>query len=262
MLRSLRTAEKAMQFEQVRIDALANNLANVDATGFRQILTRVAQQNATGVDNSGPDGLPLGPDRQPVQIDAKDSWVPDLGVEMYHATDVRNGPLRSTGRDGDLAILGEGFFVVQAGEEELYTRAGGLQLNETRQLVTPDGNPVLGAGGPITIEGDKFTVDVNGTVVVDGSTAGRLKLVNFSDPTLLEHRGNSLLAAPEEISAEPIPPEQVSISQGQLEGSNVNAIDTLVDMIAAQRSFEIESKIMSANDEMLGKSVNQLARVT
>ncbi len=262
MLRSLRIAEKAMQFEQVRIDALANNLANVDAVGFRQVLTRVAESNTAAVGSPGPDGLPSTAQRGPRTVAPDRGWLANRNIEMYHATDVRGGPIRNTGRQTDLAILGEGFFVVQSGDEELYTRAGAFRLDETRRLVTPDGNPVQGTGGPIVAEGSSFAVAADGTVTVDGAVAGRVKLVTFDDPTRLMHRAGSLLAAPDDVQAQPLPAERVELAQGHVEGSNVNAIDTLVDMIAAQRAFEIEAKILSANDEMLEKSVNKLSRIT
>lgn len=85
-------------------------------------------------------------------------------------------------------------------------------------------------------------------------------MVQFTDPSRLQHAGGSLLKAPPDLPAEQVPAEQVQIVQGQLERSNVNPIDTLVAMIAAQRAFEVEAKILTAGDRTLEHSVNQLGR--
>ena len=96
----------------------------------------------------------------------------------------------------------------------------------------------------------------------DGAVAGRIRLVDFADPTRLEHLGANLLAAPADMPAEAVPAAAIAVAQGHLEGSNVNPIDTLVAMIEAQRAFEVHAKIMSTEDEMLNKAVNNLPRTT
>jgi flagellar basal body rod protein FlgG len=179
---------------------------------------------------------------------------------MSSAVDTRPGPLRETGRMTDLALQGRGFFVVQTPQGEMYTRNGRFTVDAQGRLVNGSGLPVLGSGGPLEVEGS-FVVERDGTLTAGGNVIGRLQVVDFADAGRLEHRGESLLAAPRGVAAEPLAPEQVEMVQGQLEGSNVDPVMTLVAMIAAQRAFEIESRLMQASDENLDKAVNQLPAV-
>ena len=105
-------------------------------------------------------------------------------------------------------------------------------------------------------------MDTDGTVTVGSAKRGRLRVVTFEQPHNLEHRGDGLLRGSESLSPKDIEPGKATVMQGYLEGSNVDPVRTLVDMIAAQRAFEVESKVLQANDEMLGKSVNTLGRTT
>jgi flagellar basal-body rod protein FlgG len=158
----------------------------------------------------------------------------------------------------DLAIAGEGFFVVQTAQGERYTRNGRFTVDRDGRLVTGNGEPVLGGGGPLEVPGGQFAVLRDGSVVAEGNVIGRLQVVRFVDPSKLEHKGNSLLAAARDQTAEPLPPESVEVVQGSLETSNVDPIDALVDMIAAQRAFEIEARVMQTGDDSLDKAVNSL----
>lgn len=248
--------------EQVRIDALANNLANVNSAGFKQILTRVAQPapNDSPAGGSRTDLQTLGSTRTPAG--GGSNWGPVTRMDLYHAIDMRPGPISATGRKTDVAIMGEGFFEVETPDGKRYTRDGSFSINAQHQLTTPGGLLVQGDGGPITIDGNDFTIASDGSVAVDGKTTGRLKLVTFADPTLLEHMGDSILRAPDTQEPKPLTPEQTVVAQSHLEGSNVNPIDTLVAMITAQRAFEVQSSVMKTEDEMLNKSVNNLPRVS
>ncbi len=252
MIRSLNTAEKAMQVLQVKIDALANNLANADSTGFRQVLTRVAEK-------SDPALRPAAGGTQGTGSPAKAGSVP---LELTNALDARPGAIKATGRQTDLALMGKGFFVVSSPGGERYTRNGSFMLNEQRQLTTPDGLLVQGDGGPLTIEGSSMSVEPDGTITSDGNVVGRLKIVDFDKPFRLEHQGANLLKAPADMAAQALPKQDTVVAQGHLEGSNVNPIDTLVAMIEAQRAFEVQAKIMTTEDEMLNKAVNYLPRAT
>jgi flagellar basal-body rod protein FlgG len=265
VIRSLNTAENAMQMQQLRIDALANNLANVNSTGFRGVLTRVSEQGSPettanineGEQAQGVDGaLP-----RPTGRDAA-NWQPVRPLELYHATDTRGGPVSATGRDTDVAILGRGFFSLQTEAGERYTRGGSFTINNQNELTTPDGTKVLGTGGPIVLNGESFSVEADGRVLVDGAQVAQFKIVDFGDPGRLEHLGSNMMKAPDDMEAQAVPVEEIALAQGHIEGSNVNAIDTLVAMIAAQRAFEVQSKVINTEDEMLSKSVNNLPRVT
>lgn len=292
VLKSLRTSAHGMSLQVVQINTLANNLANVDATGFKQLLTRIAERGAA------PEPKPAanGPNPAEVVNPAGEAGAPGaaqtvaapaagaaaaaggradgpaapgraaaapraVALEIGTGLDARPGPLRETGRAADLALQGDGFFVVQTERGEFYTRNGHFTLDSNGRLVTGGGGTVQSSGGPLEIEGGAFVVEPDGSVTSGGNLLGRLQVVTFADPARLEHRGDALLAAPRDMAAEPLPAEQVQVVQGQLESSNVNPIDALVDMIAAQRAFEIESRVMQATDENLEKSVNQLPSV-
>ncbi|MCB1183360.1 flagellar hook-basal body protein [bacterium] len=261
MIRSLNTAERAMQLEQVRIDALANNLANVNTTGFKQILTRVAQPD----DPNGGGGTNPGQQVQAQtgarQTPGTGNWAPVTRMDLTHALDNRRGPVTATGRDTDIAVMGDGFFELATPDGPVYTRDGSFTVNAQQQLTSADGKLVQGEGGPITLDGKDFAVGPDGTVTVDGRPAGRLKLVEFDDPTRLEHMGDGVVRAPDFLEPKPVPQDRVVVAQGHLEGSNVNPIDTLVALITAQRAFEVQSKVMKTEDDLLSKSVNTLPRV-
>ena len=261
MIRSLNTAEQTMQMQQLRIDALANNLANVNSTGFRQILTRVTEQGSSKVGPAGEDGTPQADGQLGLEMPKGENWAPVTPMELEHAVDILPGAIRPTGRDTDLALMGRGFFAVQTPGGERYTRAGSFALDAEKRMTMPSGELLIGTGGPIQLNGESFSVEANGTVMVDGNAVGQVKIVDFPDATKLMHQGNNLLEAPEDMPAVAVPVEEIVLAQGHLEGSNVNAIDTLVAMIAAQRAFEIQTKVMTTEDEMLEKSVNNLPRV-
>ena len=157
--------------------------------------------------------------------------------------------------------MGEGYFEVQTEGGAAYTRNGSFLLDAEQRLTTPDGYPVLGERGPINLAGTEFSIGNDGAVMVDGKLTDRLKLVVFDDPSRLEHLGESLVRPPADMETRTLDAAEVVVAQGHLEGSNVNPIDTLIAMITAQRAFEVQSKVMSTEDEMLEKSVNNLPRV-
>ncbi|HOX26474.1 MAG TPA: flagellar hook-basal body protein [Candidatus Krumholzibacteria bacterium] len=243
MLRNLQTARQAMLFEQARIDALANNLANAATTGFRQVLTRVTEQAATG------------------QAGKPAARGGEADLVMSQIVDPRAGQLQTTGRGTDLALSGRGFFAVRDEEgNDFYTRDGAFRIDDTGRLVTARGLAVQGSSGPIQATGGVIAVDAEGNVSVDGAARGRLRLVDFAAPERLQHRGDGMLVANPEDAPVEIAAGEITVLQGYLEDSNVDPVQTLVDMIAAQRAFEIETKVLQASDEMLAKSVNTLGR--
>lgn len=271
MLRTLQTARQSLHLEQTRIDNLANNLANAATSGFRQILTRVTEQVAPQPGQPEGEEAPPAADREATQELARtlpaptgaDGRAAGRTLVMSQAVDMRPGPLSATGRHLDVAISGPGFFVVRDPEgNEHYTRDGSFNLDAGGQLVNAGGLSVLGTGGPIPAAGGELAIDAHGALLVDGVERGRLRLVTFEQPHQLLHRGDGVLAAPPGLVATEVPPGEATLLQGHLEGSNVDTVRTLVDMIAAQRAFEIGAKVLQANDEMLGQSVNTLGRNT
>jgi flagellar basal-body rod protein FlgG len=265
VLRSLQTARHSLHREQTRIDNLANNLANVATSGFRQILTRITEQEAPGVDRAEPQEPAAPPATRVEQAlplrGAETGWVAERQLVMSQAVDMRPGSVAATGRNLDVALSGRGFFVVRDEDgNEYFTRDGGFNVDAAGRLVNAGGMPVQGAGGAIQIGGGEVTIDAAGDVMAGGTNRGRLRVVDFPAPERLLHRGGGLLAAPPDMPPNEAADAQTAVLQGHLESSNVDPVRTLVDMIAAQRAFEIGTKVLQANDEMLGQSVNTLGR--
>jgi flagellar basal body rod protein FlgG len=159
--------------------------------------------------------------------------------------------------------MGAGFFEISTPQGTAYTRHGSFMRDAEQRLTTPDGHQVMGERGPILMkEGESFDIANDGSIMVDGKFLDRLKMVSFADPTRLEHLGASLLIPPADMESRVMDSAEIVVAQGHLEGSNVNPIDTLIAMIAAQRAFEVQSKVMTTEDELLEKSVNNLPRIS
>jgi flagellar basal-body rod protein FlgG len=254
MIRALWTSASGMQAQQLIIDAIANNLANVNTTGFKrsradfQDLLYQTLRVPGGPSSSGtevPTGMELGHGSHAVAIQ-----------KLF-----LQGDYQQTQNDLDLAIEGSGFFQVkQPNGEVAYTRAGALKLNNEGRLVTSDGLPIE---PEITIppEATKVSIVADGTVsvLVPGKSqpveVGNLKLARFVNPGGLSSIGKNLYlqTAASGDASEGKPGEEGlgTLSQGSLEMSNVNVVEEMVNMIAGQRAYEINSKAVQAADEML-----------
>jgi flagellar basal-body rod protein FlgG len=246
VLKGLRAAETAMNIQLTKTNVLANNLANVDTAGFKQVLTQVAEKDEAAGD-------------APVRAPGRRSLV-DRILDLRAPIDMSQGTLRETGRPLDAAMRGEGLFKVRRDGREYYTRNGSFVLDEQRRLTTSDGAEVLGTGGPVTVPEGEIVIRGDGTLLVDGVEADRLAVVDFADSGRLRHVGGSVFAAPDDMPARTLAADEVDVVQGALEGSNANPIDTMVGMIAAQRAFELEAKVLQATDRTLDKAVNELSR--
>ncbi|MGM3277828.1 flagellar basal-body rod protein FlgF [Ralstonia sp. 24A2] len=223
--------------------ASANNLANASTTGFK---AQIDAFHTVGVQGDG------SPTRSYVMASA-------IG------TDVTQGPIETTGRALDVAVDGQGYFAVQAADgSEAYTRAGTFQLNADGTIVTLAGQPVMGDGGPITLPPNttvQFAKD--GTVnaisadnVTPPVSLGRLKLVSI-DPSNLNRGADGLFRQRDGQDADTN--ENVRITPGALEGSNVNLTDSLVNMIEISRQLEMQMKSLQTSDTN-AQSANELLR--
>jgi len=177
-------------------------------------------------------------------------------------TDFTQGQLQPTGNPLDLALEGKGFMCIETAGGERYTRNGEFTRNSEGYLVTKEGNMVLGEKGAIQINGETSSINEKGEVLVDGALIDKLKLVDFKDYELLRKEGDGLIKIADEIDVQENLTETKSIlRQGYIEGSNVNSVREMVDMLTMLRSFEGNQKVLKAYDEMLGKSVNELGRI-
>ena len=253
MIRALWTAATGMQSQQVNMDVIANNLANVNSSGFKKsradfqdILYQTSKAAGTGIDGGQiPTGIQVG-----------------LGSRVAAVQKVfTTGDFMQTENELDLAIEGNGFFQVTMPDgTEAYTRSGAMKKDSTGRLVTSDGFPlfpevVIPENSTSVSIGSGGTVDV----ILDGESTptqvGTIDLVRFGNAAGLKSLGRNLYAetpttgAP--ISGTPGDQGFGSLSQGFLEGSNVNIMEEMVNMIAGQRAYEVNSKSIKTADEML-----------
>ena len=253
---SLYSAATGMEAQQLNLNAIANNLANVNTPGFK--LSKIEFQDllyqkprAVGSDSGGGNIVPTG-------IEVGNGSRVASSSKLF-----TQGQLTNSGEKLDLAIQGDGFFEVQRNDgTTAYTRDGSFKLNAQGQVVTTDGLPVL-SGFQAIPAGATVTIAENGQVSVQspsGTQSFRLTMTRFANPSGLRSMGANLY---EETSASGTPEsgnpgEQGfgSTLQGYIEGSNVNIMEEMVALIIAQRAYEINSKSIQTSDEMLQNVAN------
>lgn len=259
MIRSLYTAATGMVAQQLNLDVVANNLANVNTTGFKKsradfedLMYQVIAEPGTSSGQAGtsPTGIQVG-------LGSKTSSVGKIHSQ---------GDFQSTGNPLDVAIEGDGFFqVTLPNGNTAYTRAGNFKLNETGQLVTSDGFQVTPA---ITIPSD--TVDI--TISTDGQVSvkqpgtatatqvGQLQVARFQNPAGLRSKGRNLYEETESSGAATLanPGESGTgtLAQRMLEGSNVSVVEEIVQMVTGQRAYEAGSKVLTTADTLLSIALN------
>ena len=176
------------------------------------------------------------------------------------STDLQQGTFRETGRPLDLSLSGSGFLVVRTEGGERFFRGGSLRLDPQGRLTDAHGSPVLGLDGPIVIHGGLVEVQGDGTVRVDGAEAGRLRIETVDDPGLLrkEGVGRFVPGGP----TRPLPdPGATKIRQGSIEEANVDAVLSMVDLVAIQRAYSANVDALKAMDSMLGTITNEVGKV-
>lgn len=228
-----------------RLDVISNNLANVNTPGFKK--DKMLFESMLAGDKNPP-AVPQGTTADPI-LQKTDLYI-----------DYTPGTVSQTGNTLDLALSGDGFFVVNTPDGAAYTRQGNFQISADGTLVTADGFPVMGQGGPIRIKGSAVEVDLMGVVKVDGTVAGTISMVDFPRPYNLVKTANAQFvpATPQDI---PQPAANSGILQGHLEGSNVETVTEMVQMIETTRYYEACSKIIKAYDDISAKAVNELGRL-
>lgn len=247
MIRGLYTSASGMIAQMSKNDVAANNLANVNTTGFKK---------DTAVFRSFPEMLLKrinDPDKnvsRPVIGNLGTGTVLDEVI-----TSNNQGSLQETGAPLNLAIAGEGYFVVKRDGRELYTRNGNFTVDKEGFLTTANGDRVQGQNGDIQINGQQISIDSRGEIIVDKNSLGFLRLTAIQDPKLLVKMGDSFFA---EGQAQPFKGE---VKQGFLEASNVNTIVEMVDLISVMRAYETNQKAIQAHDQTLDKAVNEVGRV-
>jgi flagellar basal-body rod protein FlgG len=247
MIRGIYTAASGMMAEAVRNDSIANNLANVNTAGFKKdvAVTKDFASMLIQRVNDGTEAPVIGSMGTGVVVDE---------IATIHSS----GMMRTTGNDLDMAIDGKGFFTVETPNGVRYTRNGTFTQNSQGELVTQEGYPVLGQNRRIRTNGSKLTVRGDGRVAVDGVDTDQLQLVEFADDKQLTKEGSSLYSAPANAQSQSA---TGVVHQGVLEQSNVNVVAEMVNMISGYRAYEVNAKSVQAQDETLGKAVNDVGKL-
>ncbi len=254
MNRALRTAASGMAAQQMNVEIIANNLANVNTIGFKKSRPEFQDLMYQTLKASGVSQNPN--IRVPIEIQVGNGTVPVATLKTFSQGDVQttNNPL-------DVAVQGEGFLQVRRPDGSLaYTRDGALKLSADGTLVTSQGyvfEPGITLGGDTTnvTIGRDGTIDVATATEATPTKAGQVELAKFVNPAGLRAIGNSLFVETP-ASGPPIPGTPGTegfgeILQGTLEASNVDVVEEMVGMITAQRAYEMNAKTITAVDEML-----------
>jgi flagellar basal-body rod protein FlgF len=218
------------------LDIIANNVANANTTGY-QAEDPLFEEYLARLDR-----------------------MEDVSFVQDRATlnDTSPGPLQSTGNPLDVAMIGAGYFVVETPEGFRYTRAGAFQLNAEGQIVTPSGAAVMGEGNaPIFIAPGETSIAIarDGTISTENGAVGRLAVVRFEHPEILQKVGDTLYEATETPTAVEIP----QVAQGTIEASNVRPVVELTRLIEVSRTYQQVQQMIDAEAEIAKKALTALA---
>lgn len=228
------------------LDVVANNVANINTTGFKtdstvfeEYLMPVASHDHFS-----------GPDRRLSYVQDRATWH-DMG----------QGPVKQTNNPLDVAIDGNAFLVVQTPRGERYTRNGAFQINAQGQLVTSEGYPVLGDGGPVQFQTEDRDINIarDGTISVPDGTRGRLRLVTFANAQRLQKDSTSTFAAPADMP--PQAAENVHVMQGSVEQSNVRPVVEMARLIEVSRAYTQLATLLQQHGDIRKSAIERLAEV-
>jgi len=281
MIRGWYTGASGMRAQQWRLDAVANNLANVDTDGYKRDVASFKATPELLLRRMSDDGVYMQPfgsaDAAPI------IGKMGTGVELNELyTVLEQGAPKETFSDFDLMLDGRGFFAVATPYGERYTRNGSFILGKEGFLLTKEGYPVLGENGPISVRANNFKIDADGRVWVNAVypddpevMVGRennlweepvlldtLRIVEFELDRYLKKMGSSLYME-SETSGPPIEMSGANrprVLQGFLEASNVNPVVEMVHMIEVNRAYEANQKVIQTEEAMLGTLINQVAK--
>lgn len=256
--------------QNLKMDTIANNLANVNTPAFKRD-QQLFQEYLTANEKEG--GVIQVP-RIPASIESfydmnggDKSFVDSKGS----FTDFSQGGLKVTGNTFDVALDGKGFFEIATPSGVRLTRAGNFTLDGNGQLVTKDGYPVLNSAEPgadpasrtIKIQpGQMITINDRGQIIQGNENIAQLSVVDVLNPDSLRKIGSNNYAFKDNMPAQIQQLSQPSVRQGFLEGSNVNLVGEMTELIMTQRTFESAQKAMSAYDSMAEKLVNVVGKTT
>jgi flagellar basal-body rod protein FlgF len=218
-----------------RFEIINNNIANVSTPGYKasrpvfEVITGESTTDASQMENTYVN-------------------IPDTYVSFAAA------PIVESGKNIDFAIEGDGFFVISTKDGDRYTRNGKFAIDQEKRLVTADGDPVMGRGGFVTVDGQDIFVEADGSVYVDKAFIDVLRVVDFKDRSSIRNYGRNLFVNSDPANPE-IEPENYTIRQGFYEASNVDIMREMIDMIQTVRAYEAYSKVDQYFNDILGKLI-------
>jgi flagellar basal-body rod protein FlgG len=248
MLERLKLAGNSMVNRMMELDTVSNNLANQSTSGFKRDKVFVNELQ-----------------RQMQRLQAPQA-TSAVHVPILNAVvDFSQGALEGTDNPFDLAISGDGLFVVETPQGEAFTRDGRFTLNVDGVLTTLDGNAVMGEGGPVEIDMQQnsptqLMINDSGEIVLNNSVIDTLRIVSAQNPQDFVKIGSNMFQrAPG--AAEPGPAEGFAVKQGFLEDSNVNALEEMVALMDILHQFQVAEKAVKTEDSVLNRAVNDIGRV-
>lgn len=226
------------------LELLAHNLANIATTGYRGEQTTfrslLAARDVGG--NGRASANPI------------NAAINNFGALSGSRLDLASGSIAPTGNPLDVAVAGNGFLTVQTPQGVAYTRDGSFHLSPAGQLLTSQGNGVMGEAGPVILPAGQVAISTDGTISVEGAVVDRLRLAEFASATNLTALGNATYSAPENSA---LAAAASTVQQGMLEGSNVSATQAVVQLITVQRNAEMLARALSAIDGQLNQVAAQ-----
>ncbi|MDO5111903.1 MAG: flagellar basal-body rod protein FlgF [Clostridia bacterium] len=252
MIRGLYIAGTGMLTQRNKMDVITNNLTNADTIGFREesMLSRTFEDMLLDRQN---DPAVLRQDRQVGPL-STGTHIDEINISFGQ------GAPEETGLTTDMAIVGDGFFVVNTPAGDRYTRAGNFTLDAGGVLRDPMGNPVQGQNGNITLTSDHFVVTPRGVIYdeVTGNEVATLRVVEFTNEDNLREQAGNMFYVYEDAGMRDA--ENSTVMQGYIESSNVNIANQMVNMIIASRAYETSQTVAGMIDQTLDAAVNDIAR--
>ena len=234
MLNGLYSSATSLDVLSRKQEATASNLAHLNTPGHRRMIFSTVERTEAGEGSNALPGTSIG----------------------KQAADFSEGRREPTGRKLDLALKGDGFFVYQGKEGNLYSRNGVLYVNpDTNELVNSDGLPILGEGGPITVQGfeSDFVFGADGTLTINGDSVGKLSVVQFEDNRLLESENQTYFRAG---TAQPTATaDDFSVIQGTRELSNGSPVNEMISLIIGSRQFEAAQRAIRTISDAIQENV-------
>ena len=265
MIRGWYTGASGMNAQQNRLDAISNNLANVDTAGYKRDITVSKSFPELLIRRANFDGMYEIPNGMGSADAAPVIGKVGLGVETNeNYIDFSQGSFKISNTNTDIAFTGKGFYSIQTPLGERYTRNGNFLIGKEGILETKAGYPVLGEKGIIRLADDKFTVNEDGVLISqEGEEIDRFKVVRFDNERYLKKMGESLyssndISGPAHIAEGD---ERPGFLQGYTETSNVNVVNEMVQMIEINRAYEANQKTIQSEDTMMSTLWSKVAQL-